>query len=172
MKTIDRDTPLTAETVDRFLDVLATAPIEVDHILNGRSFDQLRSKRSAEEFSLVENICHLRDIEIEAYTIRLQRILSEERPTLPDIDGSRLAIERDYNCQSAKEACDQFSRARSDNVSRLRGIDVSQLEREGLLEGVGAVSLEKLLWLMHEHDKDHLSDMRVVCDWLDRTSQD
>ena len=171
MKRIDLENPLLADTLDQFLDVLAAAPVEVDEIVKARSLDQLRSRRSDDEFSLVENVCHLRDLEIDAYTIRISRILSEERPDLADFDGSRIAIERDYNRQSATEACDEFRRARIENIAKLRTIDESDLRREGLLEGVGAVKLEKLLRLMHEHDTDHISDMRNVSDWLDRTNR-
>ena len=40
---------------------------------------------------MLEHVCHLRDIEVEGYAPRLKRILSEDGPFLPDIDGRRLA---------------------------------------------------------------------------------
>src|SRR5215471_19110071 len=50
-------------------------------------------------FSLQEHACHLRDIEIEAYRARLERMLAEVAPMLPDIDGGTLARDRDYHRQ-------------------------------------------------------------------------
>ena len=164
---MDSETALTSETLVQFLELLASTPLELEQLLNGLPVDELRSRSSANEFSLVENVCHLRDIEIEGYSVRIKRILMENRPSLIDIDGGRLAVERDYNRQSAKEALDKFRRARIENVRALRGIDTSQLQREGLLEGVGAVSLEKVLWFMHDHDESHLSDMLSVRRWLE-----
>src|ERR1700676_3654495 len=45
-------------------------------------------------FSLQEHACHLRDIEIEAYRVRLERILAETTLDLADVDGAALACMR------------------------------------------------------------------------------
>src|SRR5205814_2080287 len=107
----------------------------------------LRMKPAPEEFSALETICHLRDIEIEAYTVRINRIISEEEPTLPDIDGSRLAIERDYNSQNLDAALSSFTNARHANVETLRGVTIEQLSRVGIYQ-TDAVTLEGLLNMM------------------------
>src|SRR5262245_53798076 len=57
----------------------------------------LAQKPSAEAFSIRENVHHLRDIEVEGFSQRLRRLLSEEQPHLEGIDGDRLAVERRYN---------------------------------------------------------------------------
>lgn len=49
-----------------------------------------------ENFSAIEQICHLRDIETERYHHRIQSILRENAPDLSSIDGYELAIQRDY----------------------------------------------------------------------------
>ena len=53
-----------------------------------------RSKPAAGGFSLVEHVCHLRDIDGDGYRVRLERMLTEQCPCLPDIDGDALARER------------------------------------------------------------------------------
>jgi hypothetical protein len=149
------------------LELLANTPSELELLIKDLSASQLKARRTPDEFSIAENLCHLRDIEIEGYQVRIKRILTEDRPALADVDGGRLAVERDYNSQPATEALTEFRRARFENLQALQGIDESQLRREGTLEGVGAVSLEKLILLMHEHDEDHLSDLRILRRWLD-----
>jgi hypothetical protein len=153
---------LTAEILGEFLGRLAATPATLAVLVEDLSENELRAKQSDDEFSVVEHICHLRDIEIEGYAVRIDRILKESSPELPDIDGSQLAIERDYNHQPVDVALEQFQRVRHKNVELLRGLDKEQLNREGKLEGVGTVTVRRLLFLMHEHDESHLSDLRAI----------
>jgi DinB superfamily len=151
-----------SENLSQVLASLAQTPSTLAKLMDGLSESHLRAKDSPDEFSIVENLCHLRDIEIEGYTVRINRILTEVGPTLDDIDGARLALERNYNYQSAQEALTEFQGARLANVDVLRGVDEQQLNREGVLQGVGTVTLQKLLSMMRDHDEDHLSEIRVL----------
>lgn len=153
-----------------FLDALAEAPATLGALVKDLSEDQLRAKQSADEFSILENICHLRDIEIEGYGVRISRILGEKSPTLSDIDGALLAIQRDYNRQRIDLALDQFRRSRLANVQLVRELDETSLIREGKLEGVGTITLHHLLCMMSEHDESHLADVRTLRDLLLRYS--
>jgi hypothetical protein len=116
----------------------------------------VRRKKSRTEFSIVENICHLRDIERDGYSVRLRRLLDEAQPFLSDLDGARLARERDYNSQPIQSAIEEFSNERMANVELIRALRPEQLSRTGHLETVGPISLEQLLGRMQEHDREHL----------------
>jgi hypothetical protein len=153
----------TPEAFEKLIENLAKTPDDVASLLREISSEAVLIKPSAEEFSVLENICHLRDIEIEGYSTRIRRILSEEHPLLADIDGSRLAVERAYNQQNLNEALQAFSKARQQNVALLRSTNEEQLSRSGELEGVGKVTLGKLLLLMNEHDEGHLDELRMIC---------
>ena len=118
-----------------------STPLEIAELVSELSPQQATLKPTPEEFSALENICHLRDIEIEGYAVRIRKILNEEQPSLPDIDGSRLAIERDYNRQNIQEALEAFMSARKRNVEVLSAIDESHLGRSGELEGTGSITL-------------------------------
>src|SRR5215212_970329 len=75
-------------------------------------------RRLAEgEFSVVENVCHLRDIEADGYVVRIRRLLEEDEPLLDDIDGARLSIERGYNEQDLVAAIDAFADARAKSIA-------------------------------------------------------
>jgi hypothetical protein len=41
----------------------------------------------SEHLSAIEQICHVRDIEIDGYHVRIGRVLREERPLLASIDS-------------------------------------------------------------------------------------
>ena len=45
----------------------------------------------SERFTAIEQVCHVRDIEIEGYHLRFRRPLVENNPTLEFIDGYRFA---------------------------------------------------------------------------------
>ena len=153
---------MSSEELNELLGKLAETPTRIQSLLNDISDEQLRRRHSEGEFSFVENVCHLRDIEVEGYATRLNRILEEDRPSLPDIDGGRLAVERDYNKQDAQEALRAFSLARTKNLSTLGNLGPQDLSREGTLEGVGTVKLKELLVMMRDHDGSHLKDIEQI----------
>lgn len=161
---------MSREDLQTIVDSLARTPALVSRIVDGLSEENLRNRNSSDEFSVLEHICHLRDIEHDGYRERISRILNEHQPQLPDIDGSRLAIERDYNSQNAARALAEFDVTRRKNIELLRDMGTEQLAREGTLEGAGVVSLEKLLIMMSEHDADHIGELEVIRRRIDRAS--
>jgi hypothetical protein len=150
---------MTAEELDEICTALAATPAAILNVISNLSEEQQRRHSPDGEFSCVENVCHLRDLEVEGYTARINRLLAEERPILPDIDGARLAIERDYNRQDIRQALEVFAVARAENLHSLRALRPEQLGRQGTLEGVGIVTLEEVLLMMRDHDLGHLEDL-------------
>ena len=149
------------------LALLAQAPEKVVQLTNGLTDAELRSKDADGAFSVLENVCHLRDIENDGYTERITRILNENNPLLPDINGSRLAIERDYKNQYLEASVQAFAHARGRNIETLQALDEKQINREGTLESVGTISLGGLLRMMREHDEDHIRKLLTIRTRLD-----
>ena len=121
--------------------------------------DKALAKMSPDDFSVTEHICHLRDLELEGYLSRIQRILAEDNPQLPDFEGGRIAKERDYNSQDAADALRTFKSAREESIRLLRSLGDRQLEKTGNLSGVGSVSIRELISLMLEHDHAHVNEL-------------
>ena len=117
---------------------------------------------------MVENLLHLRDIEIEGYSKRLRRILAEDTPALPDIDGTRLAIERHYNEQPVAPALAEFSAARRENVALLRAVTPADLARKAEMEKVGRITLAQLVQMWREHDAGHRAELAELRCELDK----
>src|SRR6187399_2612800 len=67
-------------------------------------------------FSPVEHCWHLADLEREGYAARIERLLGEDEPVLPDFDGARIAEERQYRTKSLPAAIDAFRAARRLNL--------------------------------------------------------
>jgi hypothetical protein len=145
---------------------LARTPADISLLLSDIPAASMSFKRAPDEFSVVEHVCHMRDIEIEAYVVRVRRILNEENPFLADIDGSRLAIERDYNRQSVIDATSAFTSARLQNLTLLNAATGDDFERTAELEGSGNITLGKLVEMMIDHDEGHLDELKTLSHFL------
>jgi acetylornithine deacetylase/succinyl-diaminopimelate desuccinylase-like protein len=147
---------------------LAAFPARVAGLIEG-VFDA-KTKPSPGDWGIVENVCHLRDIEAEGYAVRIEQLLREDDPLLRDLDGERLAIDRRYSEQDAGDALLAFADARAKSIALLRDADESAFARAGRFENVGPVTLGQLVSKMREHDAGHLRDIALLAA-LDRFAQ-
>jgi hypothetical protein len=153
---------------ETLLAFLLQTPTALAQLVAGLSATELCFKNSEAEFSALENICHLRDLEVRGYTPRIRRMLDEVDPALADFDGARVAAESNYNGEQGDVALPAFETARRENVETLRSLSKEQLKREGTLAGVGKITLRQLAEMMREHDEGHLEDLRAQRQRLER----
>lgn len=153
---------MAAQELQSIVDYLAETPEAIERLVEGLGDEEKQWRPPGVEFSVLENVCHLLDIEREGYAVRIKRLLEEDGPALQDVDGSKLARERDYNSRNLRTALEEFRNAREDNVRTLRSIDNDQLERGGVLETVGPITLRALLGMMREHDAAHRKDIQEL----------
>lgn len=150
---------MTDKEFQRTVKSLQKAPETIRQLVWGLPDKSLTWKPSDTEFSILGHICHLRDIEKEGYAVRIAKLLAEVEPFLPDIDGNKLAEERVYNRQDFRAALLEFTLARENNVRVLKGLTLDQLSRSGIFENAGSVSLERLVLIMREHDREHFKEL-------------
>ena len=84
--------------VDRIaqLKIVGETPIRLKVALKGVSKKLLLWTPGPGKWSILEIVAHMRDMERDAYIARYRRILAEDNPTLPDIDGDLIALRDDY----------------------------------------------------------------------------
>ena len=116
----------------------------------------------SEAFTAIEQVCHVRDIEIEGYQLRFRRTLAEDEPGLASIDSETLAIQRNYGSSDAAQVLAEFRAARAETLTLLRSLDESQLRRRARFEGYGPVTLRALVHYLCSHDQQHLAGLQ----WL------
>jgi hypothetical protein len=116
----------------------------------------------SEPFTALEQICHIRDIEIEGYQVRIRRTLEEREPFLPSIDSETIARQREYGAADPAEVFAQFRAARATTLQLLRSVQRGQLERRAVFEGYGPVSVRGLVHYLCSHDQQHLAGLQ----WL------
>ena len=116
----------------------------------------------SEPLTAIEQVCHVRDVEIDGYGIRFQRTLHESNPRLGSIDTEALAKERAYGTSNATLALAAFREARIKTVALIEGLKLEQFNRTAIFEGYGAVSLRSLVHYLCSHDQQHLAGLQ----WL------
>lgn len=116
----------------------------------------------SEELTAIEQVCHVRDIEVAGYHVRFRRTLSEANPSLESLDTYALARDRSYATQSAEVALSEFREARAETLALIAGLTPDQLHRTAEFEGYGQLSLQSLVHYLCSHDQQHLAGLQ----WL------
>ncbi|HWL88209.1 MAG TPA: DinB family protein [Polyangiaceae bacterium] len=138
---------------------LETLPA-VLHILAQRvSAESARAAAAGAGFSFVEHAWHLADLEREAFSLRITRLLEEDAPVLPDFDGDREARVRRYRERDLEPAISAFAAERAANLARLERVPPPAWSRAGTQEGVGAVTLVDIPCRMLDHDRAHAAEL-------------
>ena len=122
-----------------------------------------RTRRTAAGgFSLIEHVCHLADLEQQAFALRIGRLRAEDRPALPDFDGAAAALAGRYQERPLAPALAAFATARASNLKLLRDVGPADWTRAGTQEGVGALTLGDIPRLMAEHDAAHAEELDAL----------
>jgi hypothetical protein len=116
----------------------------------------------SEPLTAIEQVCHVRDIEVEGYQRRIERTLAEDNPFLPSIDTEALARKRRYGLSDADAALASFRAARRRTISVIEQLTPAQLDRPAVFEGYGDVTLRSLVHYLCSHDQQHLAGLQ----WL------
>jgi len=146
-----------ADFPERLEDFFAAVPARFAH-WTPRSWEGIPS----ESLTALEQLCHVRDIEIDGYQLRFRRLLGEENPLLASIDGYALVRERAYAQADAAEVLVAFRAARTATIELLRGLNERQLLRQGTFEEYGPVTVKGLVHYLCSHDQQHLAGLQ----WL------
>ncbi len=116
----------------------------------------------SEALTAIEQLCHVRDIEIDGYHLRLRRTLEEEHPTLLSIDTDALVVQRAYASADANAALADFRDARAQTIALIRSLRPEQFDRTAVFEGYGPLTLRSLVHYLCSHDQQHLAGLQ----WL------
>ncbi len=123
----------------------------------------------SEPLTAIEQVCHVRDIEIDGYQVRFQRTLCEWNPTLASIDTEALAKQRAYGSSDAQLALATFRAARAQSVALIAHLSAAQLDRTALFEGYGALTLRSLVHYLCSHDQQHLAGLQWLLGKIEAT---
>ncbi len=123
----------------------------------------------SEALTAIEQLCHVRDIEIDGYQVRIRRTLTETHPTLASIDTDALVRERAYAQDEPARVLAAFRAARARTLGMISPLSDAQLARTAVFEGYGPLTLRSLIHYLCSHDQQHLSGLQWLLGKADAT---
>jgi hypothetical protein len=147
----------------RYLDVLRATPDALKASLKGLPRAVLLWTPAPGKWSILEIVCHLRDMERDAYLARYRRILEEETPQLPDADGDLYSLENDYRSQKLSEVVRDWTRLRREVLRLLSKVKREEWERAGIHETAGRLTMADFV-RRHAigNDEAHLDQIAAI----------
>jgi hypothetical protein len=118
-----------------------------------------RRRPNPDEWSLVEIICHLRDVEREVHLPRFEALATMENPFISGVDADQWAEPRDYFRQDGRTALADFIAAREETIALLENLPDESWSREARHAFFGQTTLHELLYLVVQHDRSHRQQM-------------
>jgi hypothetical protein len=148
-------------STEEIVDILASIPVELARLIDGKSDDDLTRPANDGGWGLVEILPHFRDWEL-IIGERVTVILEQDAPSLEEYDDSLWAIEHEYREQQPREALREFTELRNALTERLQALEPADWNRIGILPKQGRVTLHWLTDSICNHDAKHLVQARDV----------
>ena len=139
--------------------VLKRTPSALARIANRTRRPLLTRHRKPGEWSAVEVLAHLADVEV-ASGFRIRKIVSEPRPVLTAYDQEAWARALRYRRREPREVLDTFRAMRNSNLRILRSLTRAQRRRAGIHTEYGRIRLDQLVSHLAEHDLNHVNQIR------------
>jgi DinB superfamily len=150
------------EIVDE-LELLRATPSRLRAALKGVSRKLALWSPAPGKWSIQEIACHMRDMERDAYLARYRRILSEDNPALPDIDGDVYALEGSYRGDRLPAVLRDWVRLRKECLALLKTVKGDAWRRVGVHETAGPLSMTLLLRRQTRgNDEPHLEQIEGI----------
>jgi len=140
---------------------LARLPRILDALLQGIDAATWRERPTADEWSPVEIVCHLRDEEAEDFGARL-RVVVEGGTTFAPIDPARWVEERAYRDADPETALAAFRERRAATLAFLTAVSPERLRHALPHRRLGTLSGMDLLAAWVTHDRLHLGQLAAT----------
>jgi hypothetical protein len=148
---------------DRYLAIVRSTPQRLRAALTGVPRKLLIWRPAPGKWSIHEIVCHLRDAERLGYLYRYTKVLAEDNPELPDVDGDKLALERQYPRLNLRVVLSDWRAARKEVLAILKKVKPAQWARMGRHESAGPLALESILQRQAlGNDEAHLAQIEQI----------
>ena len=150
-------------SLQQALEILERTPAVLNSLLNGLSDDWIMNNEGPETFSPYDVIGHLIHGEKTDWTARIKRIL-EYGNTKPFDTFDRFAMYEESKGKTMQQLLVEFERLRKINTVWLRSLQLTEtdLDRKGMHQILGEVTLSNLLATWVVHDLTHIAQITRV----------
>ena len=138
------------------LAILRTTPAVLLNTCRGKQPSELAQRPAEGEWSPGEVLCHLRDVALEVFLPRLQRLIREDNPFLSGKDTDLWAEERRYCEQDGLQALQDFLHARLEQLDLLEKLTLDDWSRSARHAIFGPTRLHELVNITAGHDRLHI----------------
>ena len=160
---LERTDPATLQPVysspAALLAILRSTPAALASMLEPLAPEAWIAPPAAEEWSIVEIMCHIRDVEREIDQPRINLVLNQSEPFIPAQMPDEWAKERGYASQDGPSALRAFTQARLGTLKTLVGLEPGQWSRKARHAIFGPTSLQELVSFNAEHDRLHIQQV-------------
>ena len=140
------------------LEVLASTPARIGHLIAGRSADDLLRSPGDGRWSIAQILSHLADSEL-VFGYRVRMVLSEPGRTIEAYDQEKWVATQHAERSDPFESLALFTAERTANVRLLRGLTAEERERYGTHAERGRESIWHMTTLDAGHDRNHLAQI-------------
>lgn len=143
-------------TPEAILSVMASTPGVLHGLSAGLREDQWSFEPAAEDWAVIEVLCHLRDTEIEIHHVQIQMLLEKSKPFIPRPDAGVWAKQRKYLSENGPAALHAFTSARMETLNKLKGLNEDIWSRQARHAIFGPTNFKEVISFMAEHDRMHV----------------
>jgi FMN phosphatase YigB (HAD superfamily) len=117
------------------------------------------------EWTFLEVLCHLRDVDAEVNLARVETVLREENAFIPGQMTDQWAEERQYINQNGQAVLQDFFAARGRLVTKLKNMPAADWERSARHTIFGPTKLRELVSFMVDHDRLHIQQAMATINY-------
>jgi uncharacterized damage-inducible protein DinB len=142
-------------SLSQMIEAYLEGPRALRKAVAGMSREQLQARPVAGKWSTLEVVCHLADFD-PILADRMKRIIAEDKPQLLGADEKHFAAALAYHQRDVEEELTILEKTRSQMARILRTLPAEALERVGVHNERGAISLERMLTVTTNHIPHHV----------------
>jgi FMN phosphatase YigB (HAD superfamily) len=144
------------QSVSAIFATLQSTPAVMDNLAKGLSLEKWASKPAENEWNLIENLAHLRDVDREVNFGRISRTIHGENPFLPGTNTDLWVQERNYAAEPGLRALEGFIQSRTNLLRLLMDATPEDLAQPARHAIFGPTTLQELLGFIATHDRTHI----------------
>lgn len=141
------------------LAVLKSTPAALAALTKKRKDLDWRRRPIHGQWSMLEIMCHLRDVEREVNLVRFELLSTTPNPFIPGVDSDRWAIERNYNEQDDSTVFDDFCSSRGRLLEVVKKYSPDDWMQSVMHSFFGRTTRLELAQFIAAHDRTHLKQM-------------
>ncbi|MHB8644426.1 MAG: DinB family protein [Thermomicrobiales bacterium] len=151
----------TGDEIETVIKELHDAPDAFALLFAPESEETLHHRPAEGEWSAVEVVAHVADLDAFNRTERFNAILIEEHPALPAYEPDVRVREANYQALTGTDALDLLKRERDLITALLEGLRPHELARTGVHPRFGERTLRQMAD-MRNHDRTHLDQVAAA----------